>query len=47
MALSYGGAYFSVTVVIDQYSVSLIYLVVNNRGRGLKKEGRGLVTFFP
>ena len=39
MALSYrgrggGGAYFSVTVVIDQYSVSLIYLVVNNRRKG-------------
>ena len=37
MALSCGGgggAYSSVTVVIGQYSVSLIYLVDNNRGRG-------------
>ena len=53
VALSYGGGggggggYISVTVVIDQYSVSLIYLVVNNIGGGLKKEGKGLITFFP
>ena len=34
--------------MIDYYSVSLIYLVVNNRGRGaLRERGEGLNNFLP
>ena len=34
--------------MIDYYSVSLIYLVVNNRGRrALRERGEGLNNFLP